>query len=268
MSKEKYDLEVGKEGLDYDILDKSFNPTTQAFILAAGLKPGMKVLDIGCGAGIMSAWLAKQVGPKGSVMAIDNSEEQLNFARKNFQKLNMNNIQTQVLSIYDIEQLKEQYDLIYCRFVLHHVYSPRKAIALFHENLNKGGIYIGEEGIVSAAFAYPPSFAWQGYMPVLPMPSEINEGHERDGDFGMKLFYSTKAAGFEIIDCKLVQPVLWRKDDKQGLLSGLEAYKKTDLEQGTSEADWQKKYDETKRLIADDKQMIGFYGSCQVAGRK
>jgi hypothetical protein len=26
--KEKYDLEVGEEGLDYDILDKSFNPTT------------------------------------------------------------------------------------------------------------------------------------------------------------------------------------------------------------------------------------------------
>lgn len=42
-SNEKYELEVGDEGLDYDILDASFNPTTQAFILSAGLKPGMRV---------------------------------------------------------------------------------------------------------------------------------------------------------------------------------------------------------------------------------
>lgn len=266
--KEKYDLEVGEEGLDYDILDESFNPTTQAFTLAAGLKPGMKVLDVGCGAGVMTSWLAKQVGPSGSVTAIDNSEAQLNFARANFEKANLKNIKAVVLSVYDIAQLKEQFDFIYCRFVLHHVHQPRKAIKLFYENLKPQGIYVGEEGIISAAFAYPPSFAWHGYMPDLPMPSEVKEGADRDGDFGIKLFYSAKEAGFDILDCKLVQPVLWRKSEKQGLLSGLEAYKKTDLERGTTEQEWQAKYDETRRLIEDDKQFIAFYGSCQVAGRK
>jgi SAM-dependent methyltransferase len=268
MSSEKYELEVGEEGLDYDILDASFNPTTQAFILSAGLKPGMKVLDVGCGSGTMTSWLAKQVGPKGQVTAIDNSETQLQFAIKRLKKENITNVEFKVLSLYDIAELKQHYDFIYCRFVLHHVFHPRKTIKLFYENLNPGGIYIGEEGLINAAFAYPSTFAWQGYMPDLKHPDDEEDGKGRDGDFGMKLFYFAKQAGFEITDCKVVQPILWNKQQKQGLLSGLDAYKKTDLEHGTTETEWQRKYDETVRIINDDSQIVAFYGSCQIAGRK
>ena len=268
MSTEKYELEVGEEGLDYDLLDVSFNPTTQAFILAAGLKPGMKVLDVGCGSGVMTSWFAKQVGPSGHVTAIDNSESQLNFAFRRLQKENITNVETKILSVYDIAQLKQSFDLIYCRFVLHHVFHPRNTIKLFYDNLDPNGIYIGEEGIISAAFAYPASFAWQGYLPDLKNPNDEQDGLGRDGDFGMKLFYYAKAAGFDIIDCRIVQPVLWKKQQKQELLKNLDAYKKTDLAHGTTESEWQRKYDETKRMINDDSQMIAFYGSCQIAARK
>jgi SAM-dependent methyltransferase len=269
MSKiEKYELEIGDEGLDYDILDVSFNPTTQAFISDAGIKPGMKVLDVGCGAGVMTAWLAKCVGPTGTVTAIDNSEVQLNVTRKRLEKENLSNVKTQVLSAYDIHQLNEKFDFIYCRFVLHHLHSPRSTIKIFYDNLKPNGIYVGEEGRVSAAFAYPASFAWNGYIPELKKPALEKDGENRDGDFGMKLFYYAKQAGFDIVNCNLVQPLLWKKEQKKGLLNGLKAYKKTDLEHGISEDEWQKKYDETVRLINDDTQMIGFYGSCQVAGVK
>ena len=265
---EKYDFEVGEEGLDYDLLDASYNATTQAFIIKAGIKPGMKILDVGCGAGVMTAWLAKQVGPHGSVTAIDNSEEQLNVTIKRLKKENISNVTTKVLSAYDISQLNEKFDLIYCRFLLHHLHSPRNTIKLFYENLKPKGIYIGEEGIISAAFAYPPSFAWQGYMPKLINPTEEVDGKDRDGDFGMKMMYFSKKAGFEILDCKLVQPLLWKKDQKKELLKGLIAFKQTDLAQGTTEGEWQMKYDETLRFINDDNQLIAFYGSCQVAARK
>jgi SAM-dependent methyltransferase len=266
--KETYELEIGDEGLDYDILDVSFNPSTQAFIVEAGLKPGMKVLDVGCGAGVMTSWFAKQVGPQGSVTAIDNSEVQLNVTRKRLQKENISNVKTIVLSAYDISELKEQFDFIYCRFVLHHLHSPRNTIKIFYDNLKPNGIYVGEEGIISAAFAYPASFAWNGYMPDLKDPELEKDGENRDGDFGMKLLYYAKKAGFDINNCKIVQPVLWKKEQKKGLLDGLTAYKKTDLEHGTTEEEWQKKYDETVRLINDDSQMIAFYGSCQIAAQK
>ncbi len=268
MTEEKYDFEIGEEGLSYDILDESYNTRTQQFLLEAGLTQGMKVLDVGCGAGVMTAWMAGQVGDQGHVTALDNSPEQLSVAKQRVEKSGLSNVETKVLSAYDIEKLGERYDLIYCRFLLHHLHSPRKAIKAYYENLNDGGIYVGEEGIISHMFAYPPTFAWQGYMPELISPRKEVDGQDRDGDIGMKLFYECHQAGFEIINCGLNQPILWKEAQKIKLLEALNAFKQTDLEQGTTEDAWQKKYDETVRFSKDPRQIIGFYGSFQVAGKK
>lgn len=266
--REMYEFEVGEEGLDYDILDKSYNAYTQKLILENGLKKGMKVLDVGSGAGIMTAWLAAQVGGEGSIVAVDNSEEQLQVAKKRAKNLGLKNISFYVLSAYDVEQLESDFDAVYCRFLLHHLHSPRKAIKAYFNILKTDGFYFGQEGIVSAAFSYPDTFAWQGYPPELPYPETIIEGCERDGDFGLKLHYECIKAGFKIKDCQLHQPVLWTREQKQGLLSGLVAYKQTELSNGMSEDEWQKKYDETVRVINDPTQLIGFYNSCFVTAQK
>jgi len=69
---ERYELEIPDEGLDYDILDMAFNPTTKSFIEANGIQKGMRVLDVGSGSGIMTHYLARKVGQKGHVLSIDN----------------------------------------------------------------------------------------------------------------------------------------------------------------------------------------------------
>lgn len=265
---EKYEFEIGDNGLDYDILDTQYNHSTQAFILKAGLKAGMTVLDVGCGAGVMTAWLAKQVGPMGQVIAVDNSEEQLGVTRRRIKKDALDNVDTQVLSAYEIDKLKTEFDFIYCRFLLHHLHSPRHAIQHYYDNLKTGGIYIGEEGVMHMAFAYPPSFAWHGYGLTANTPDDEKEGNSRDGDIGIKLFYECQEAGFTVQDCGMVHPLLWKKEQKDMLLAGLTAFKKTDLSNGMTEEEWQNKYDETERLIKDNKQLIGFYGSCQIAAKK
>lgn len=265
---EKYDFEIPEEGLEYDILDTSFNATTKQFILNAGIKPGMKVLDVGSGAGVMTAWLAEQVGSQGMVTAVDNSPEQLNALKKRMKQAGISNVQTKNISAYDISGLKETFDLIYCRFVLHHLHSPRKAIKIFYDNLKPGGLYIGEEGLCNMAFSYPPTFAWEGYEPAIKSPAQETDGVDRDGDFGMKLFYTCRQTDFDILDCKIIQPVLWKKEQKLLLLENLNAYKKTELEQGGNIESWQAKYDETLRAAQDDNQIFAFYGSCQVAAQK
>lgn len=267
-NKESYEFEIGSEGLDYDILDKSYNENTQQFLLNNGLKEGMHVLDIGCGAGVMTSWIAKQVGPSGSVLAIDNSPEQLQVTNKNLEKLNINNVKTQVLSAYDVVKLDKKFDAIYCRFLLHHLHSPRLAIKCFYEALKPEGIYFGQEGMIHAAFSYPDSFAWRGYLPTMIDTDKEKDGEGRDGDFGMKLLYNCIESGFFIQDCSYHQPLLWKKEQKEGLISGLLAYKQTELEQGLNENEWQKKYNEIIRLINDNKQLIGFYGSCLIAAHK
>ena len=48
----------------------------------AGIKPGDKVLDVGCGTGNLTLTARSYVGPTGSVSGIDASPEMINKARK------------------------------------------------------------------------------------------------------------------------------------------------------------------------------------------
>ena len=60
------------------ILDK----WTGQFIVSAGIEPGMRVLDLGCGMGDVSLLAAKLVGPTGSVIAIDRDRAIVERARE------------------------------------------------------------------------------------------------------------------------------------------------------------------------------------------
>lgn len=57
------------------------NIPTLKFLINAGVKHGMRVLDIGCGPGVLSRDIARLVGPEGSVLAIDNNAQSLEQAR-------------------------------------------------------------------------------------------------------------------------------------------------------------------------------------------
>ena len=265
---EHYDLAIPEEGLSYDILDMAFNRSTQHFIEVSDVRAGMKVLEVGCGSGVMTHYLAQKVGQHGEVIAIDNSEAQLACAKRYCDSHGASNITFKCLSLFDIEKLQATFDAIYCRFVLHHVDRPRQAIQLFYTLLNSGGMYIAEEGIISAAFSYPLYSAWwhERQQPVLP--AEEKEGKGCDGEFGMKLFYWMKKVGFMIQDIKLIQPVFTTYEQKIKLLDGHDAYKNTALSQGKSETQWQDERDNLICLAKDEEAIVGFYQSCQVRGLK
>ena len=48
----------------------------------SGIKRGMRVLDLGCGVGDVSLWIAKLVGPTGLVVGVDESAEAIDVAEK------------------------------------------------------------------------------------------------------------------------------------------------------------------------------------------
>lgn len=269
MPDEKYIVDIGDEGsIGLDKLDYCFNPTTQEFLIRSGLKSGMKVLDIGCGSGAMTCWLAKQVGNNGSVIAIENNENQLKAALKRAKNMALNNIEFKLLSAYDIETLKQQFDLVYCRFVLHHLNSPSQVIKKIFQVLKPNGIYAAEEGIVNFAFSYPHSSAW-GTEYTGPYPWIDNEEtNMRDGNLGMKLFHKMYHAEFKILSANIVHPLLTTRDEKNLLLLGREELKEYELEHGKTEQQWINEGRELKKMVEDPAQIAGFYASCQVAGVK
>ena len=256
------------KGVRKDKLDYCFNPTTQEFLLLSGLKPGMIVLDIGCGSGVMTDWIAQQIGPAGKVIAIENDDKQLNAARARAKKLAISNIEFKLCSAYDISSLNQKFDFVYCRFVLHHLHKPIDVITKIFQVLNPHGIYAAEEGIVNFAFSHPFSQAWGDECLRVPSPWTDVKENERDGNIGVKIFHKMYHVGFKMISAKIIHPLLISRDEKALLLLGRDEAKKYYLEQGHTEKEWITLGKETEKIVNDDSQIAGFYASCQIAGIK
>ncbi len=269
MSNEQYIIEIGNEGSEsLGRLDYCFNPTTQEFLLHAGLKPGMSVLDIGSGSGLMTCWIAEQIGNNGKVLGLENDINQLNAAKKNAEKHSIRNIEFMLGSAYEIDALNLNFDFIYCRFLLHHLHKPIDVIHKIFEILKPNGIFASEEGVVNFAFSYPFSPSW-GDESLRMSPVWIDAPEDqRDGNIGIKMFNKMYSIGFKIISAKIIHPLLTTHNEKSLLLLGRNELKNSYLKQGHSEEEWQAMGRETENIVNNDSQIVGFYASCQVAGIK
>lgn len=61
----------------------------EELIKQLSLAKNMKVLDLGCGTGYLSALLADSVGPEGEVVAVDPDEARLALAKKQYSRPNL-----------------------------------------------------------------------------------------------------------------------------------------------------------------------------------
>ena len=59
---------------------KILRPITERLLQRAGIRPGMRVLDLGSGAGDVAMLAAQLVGPSGSVVGIDRNPQVLSIA--------------------------------------------------------------------------------------------------------------------------------------------------------------------------------------------
>jgi len=101
---EKYCYSVGEQGQEsLGILEKIFNEQTEYFLRKHGVKPGMKVLDIGCGLGFMTQIIANLAGDAGHVVAIDNNENQITAAQNRTPENLAEVIDYKVHDIYELE---------------------------------------------------------------------------------------------------------------------------------------------------------------------
>ncbi|GAA1611124.1 MULTISPECIES: class I SAM-dependent methyltransferase [Kribbella] len=61
--------DLGRRQLDY--LEALLDARTKRCLEEVGLQPGMRCLDVGAGGGSITRWIADQVAPDGSVVAVD-----------------------------------------------------------------------------------------------------------------------------------------------------------------------------------------------------
>jgi SAM-dependent methyltransferase len=104
----------------------------------AGIRPGMRVLDLACGAGSQSIQAAKRVGPDGRVMATDISATMLEYVRQNAARAGLENVEIRVSAAEDLEEPPESFDASICRLGLMLFPAPRKALEGVRRVLKRG----------------------------------------------------------------------------------------------------------------------------------
>ncbi|MFE0753657.1 class I SAM-dependent methyltransferase [Inquilinus sp. NPDC058860] len=142
-------------------------PITERLLHAAGLRPGMRVLDLGCGAGDVSLLAAEIVGPTGVAIGIDRSAEVLTVARARAAAAGLDHVAFIETDIDDFA-VGEPFDAVLGRYVLIHQPEPTETIRRAAAQLRPGGIAAFHEiALHSDCESLPPVPLWQGTARVL-----------------------------------------------------------------------------------------------------
>lgn len=112
--------------------------STKAMIDMAGIRPGMRVLDVAAGAGDLTVQLAERVGPGGSVVASDISQTMLILLRDKAKRAGLRNIETLECVAEDVDQADGLFDAAVCRMSLPLFSSPHNALEAIQRVLKPG----------------------------------------------------------------------------------------------------------------------------------
>ena len=128
-------MENEKEALRLDIKTNETMVKTQA--VWAGVSPGMRVADLGCGSGKTTSILAELVQPRGEVIGVDIASKRIEYARANYGSSSIEFHQRDIR-----ESLSEfgEFDLLWVRFVLEYYQTQACSIIQnIYRRLRPGG---------------------------------------------------------------------------------------------------------------------------------
>lgn len=155
----KDDYVLGKSAAETDRLVAQaaiIQPITQRLLSKAGLKPGMRVLDVGCGAGDVALLASDMVGPRGSVIGIDHNASVLAHARARAQTVGHHNVEFQEHSLASFSD-PDSFDLVVGRYVFVHQDDPTAFLRRARSFVRPGGaLAFHEPSLLPGQFSTPP----------------------------------------------------------------------------------------------------------------
>jgi ubiquinone/menaquinone biosynthesis C-methylase UbiE len=167
-------------------------PLAAAF-RAAGIGPGMRILDIGSGAGDVALLVADLVGPTGSVVGLDRDATSVAWATKRIAELGASNIRFQATEFNEFID-PQPFDALVGRFILMYLPDPVTTLRHLSSQLRSGAAIAFMEPDFTIPFRLFPE------MPEFRNCGEwIRESLHRAGariDMGMRLYHAYRDAGF------------------------------------------------------------------------
>ena len=166
-----------------------------AAFLLNHLKPGMRLLDLGCGPGSITIGLARYLAPA-EVIGIDLVDEALETARRLADDEKVGNVRFEPADVYQLPYGDGSFDVVYGHQVLQHLTDPVAGLTEAKRVLAPGG-YIAVRDADYGTMTHHP------HDPVLD--AWLAEYHEvarskgGEPDAGRRLPEWVRAAGFEHI---------------------------------------------------------------------
>ena len=215
-----YALRGGREGYDrLKVLARARWPTTYALLQSAGIRPGMRCLDLGCGGGDVTVELACIVGAGGEVVGIDMDEVNLELARATARNRDLANIEFRAQDVRAWSE-PDSYDLVYSRFLLEHLSRPIDVLRTMWAAVKSGGALVVEDTDFGGLFCEPPNAAYEFQSRMYPLTIARFGGDSSLGRKLYRLFLEAQIPGPQV---KLVQWAETSGEAKRIALLTLEA---------------------------------------------
>jgi ubiquinone/menaquinone biosynthesis C-methylase UbiE len=114
-------------------------------IIGSSVREGMVVADIGCGGGYFSVPLAKMVGEKGTVIAVDLQEHMLALLERRARKAGVSDRIRVLRAKVDDIMVREPVDFVLAFWMVHEVKDVPRFFSQVHGVLKKGGAILYAE---------------------------------------------------------------------------------------------------------------------------
>jgi SAM-dependent methyltransferase len=168
-------------------------PATGTILQLAGIAAGMRVLDLGTGAGDVAFQVAGLVGPTGSVVGIDQSVTALAFAAHRAEQRGLTNVSFLHEDLHTVA-ISGQFDAVVGRLVLLYLPDPSEVLRRFAGLVRSGGVVAMMEYEMAAAGTLPPTALSQ------QVAFWVTESFRRSGldaSLGARLAQVLRRAGFD-----------------------------------------------------------------------
>ncbi|OBJ35411.1 methyltransferase domain-containing protein [Mycobacterium colombiense] len=131
-----------------------YDAYTEHALRLAGLRPGMRVLDIGSGPGDVSFIAARLVGPTGTVLGVDAAPAMVELARARAAEQGLSTVHF-MQSAVDSIALDEPVDAVVGRLILMHLPDPAATLRHLVSFVRPGGVVAFSENDITAAHGVP-----------------------------------------------------------------------------------------------------------------
>ena len=159
---------------------RRYTAEASAKYLMPHLRPGRRVLDIGCGPGTISVGLARAVAP-GEMHGVDMEESQIDLASLVAKTNGQDNAKFHVGDVTDLPFEDGFFDVVHCHNVLMHIPDTAAVLAEARRVLKPGGIIGCREMICGSSFTHPDfgviRRAWDMFEDLL----SADDGHPQMG---------------------------------------------------------------------------------------